>query len=97
MSSRVIHKYVLPIVPDRFTFWLPSDFRFLDLQVQQGAPVVWADVWPQATLIERRFQWVQTGQTAPEQAEYLGTVQLESLLQSLVLHLYGFLPWPAPE
>ena len=75
---------------DTFTLELPARARFLDVQVQQGTPVLWFLVDPDADKVMRRFVLCGTGKPVPE-AElltHLGTFQL--YLNQLVVHLFEY-------
>lgn len=65
---------------------MPEEAHLLTLQVQQGVPTLWAQVNPEAPVVRRIFQWVGTGQKAPADGTYVGTVQLQG--GQFVFHLY---------
>jgi len=67
------------------THEMPADSRILAVQIQHGAPVLWAEVDPSAPKVLRRFEWAATGGSVPR-GVYVGTVQLHD--GALVLHLY---------
>lgn len=86
---RRIFKYELPLPGSgQFDLAIPL-LNFLDVQVQKGKPVLWAEIVADSIAPPRTysFRWVATGQDMPdENLAYVGTVQLED--GYLVLHLF---------
>jgi len=73
-----IYKYPIP-VQERFTLDLPDDSHILTVQVQDGRPMAWAWVDPNAKVYPRHFAIIGTGQDIPEDvinASYVGTFQM---------------------
>lgn len=66
---------------------MPKKSRYLDLQVQNQQPTLWALVDPDSPQELKKFEWCGTGhQLCNKAARYLGTAQLED--GALVLHLF---------
>lgn len=86
MPDQRVWKYVIPIETDTFTLAMPAAARLLGVQVQHGAPCLWALVSPQATSERRQFRLVGTGSPVDGDLAYAGTFQLYS--GTLVLHLF---------
>jgi len=85
-----VWKYQLPIDCENFTVDMPRDATILSVQVQHSSPCLWADVWPESSVIGRQFCWVGTGKSVPSGAVvHRGTVILFD--DALVLHLYEYL------
>lgn len=92
-----VFKYPVPIT-DTFSIAIPQSGQILDVQVQQGTPVMWALVNPDAPKMERQFRLLGTGHPieAEEryQFEHIATFQLDE--GTLVFHLFEVVPtsWP---
>lgn len=85
--SRVIWKY--RVQPNYFDYMMPQHARFLDLQIQNGDPVMWFEVDPEAQLERRGFITVPTGfAEVPFGSIYLGTFQTTGPDGGLVFHTY---------
>lgn len=84
-----IWKFSIPQT-DTFRLDLPSGARFLDVQVQHGAPQAWFLLDPDAEKEARRFVLVGTGHPVPEQEKlkHLGTFQL--FTGELIVHLFEY-------
>lgn len=67
---------------------IPRDAQFLALQLQNGAPMMWFSVNPDAPKQERIFNIVGTGHEVPETAKYFGTIQIRE--GAIVLHVFEF-------
>ncbi|MEO9145089.1 MAG: hypothetical protein ABI237_05980 [Ginsengibacter sp.] len=72
-----IFKYKLEMVLFQ-TVEMPQGAEILCIQMQNESPCIWALVEPNATVTERTFQMVGTGQDIGDYGErkYLGTIQL---------------------
>ena len=80
-----VYKYQLQTDTVRATSIRASAyFRCMDIQVQDGQPVLWAEVDPEADQVEFEMYAVYTGQQPPTSADYRGTV----VLGSIVIHYY---------
>lgn len=71
------------------TVKIPGLVRFLDVQMKDGAPCVWAEVDPEATSVE---EWILcaigTGSPLPNSpGEYIGTVIADDGFH--VWHIFG--------
>lgn len=85
-----IHKFSAPLV-DELSIPMPRGTRVLSVQIQNGAPQVWAAVDQDVPLLPRRFSWRGTGHPlSGSEGRFIGTVQLGPL----VVHLFENL---APE
>jgi hypothetical protein len=73
-----IYKYPLT------TTMLPEAFVILDVQMQEGAFVFWAEVNPTAPLVPFAIAIIPTGERVPPNSRYLKTIQDGSL----VWHVY---------
>ena len=84
-----IWKFEVP-PQETFTANLPKRARFLDVQVQKGAPWMWFLLDPEAEKIERKFVVLGTGHPAPEAEKltHLGTFQIYG--GDLVLHVFEY-------
>jgi hypothetical protein len=87
--SRTIWKYPVAML-DRFSLDIPKDHMFLDVQVQRGAPALWALVDADAPKMRVDFALVGTGNPFPDPDEgefwHIGTFQLAG--GDLVFHLF---------
>lgn len=69
---------------------VPEGARFLDAQIQDGAPCVWALVDPKANRRRWHFHWIGTGDDVPDDIDYgdgdvyIATVQMGAF----VFHLF---------
>ena len=83
--SKVIWKYPVNmggavLMPDKATI--------LSCQLQNGMPVLWAEVDPaEPTVNSRVFKVVPTGGDVPDRGSYLSTFQVDGL----VFHVYEVL------
>ena len=82
-----IWKFSIPLV-DTFTLALPSQARFLDVQVQRGIPQMWFLLDPEEEKVPRDFVVVGTGGfvQSPDALTHLGTFQLYE--GDLFIHLF---------
>jgi hypothetical protein len=92
---RAVYKYAAPLI-DAFHVEMPVGAEVLCVQMQGGAPQIWAMVdpgpgWP----VEYRwFRWRGTGHPADGVGRYVGTVQVLSTAFErpssipLVFHLF---------
>lgn len=84
-----IHKYKISLM-DSQLINIPSPQRFLSFQSQNGDLCVWYEVREKAKDVNTDFETIEfiirgTGDSAPEDAQYLGTVQQ----LNFVWHLYA--------
>lgn len=56
---------------------MPEHARVLRVGAQQGVPVLWAEVVPEARQELRRFILVGTGFPVPPEGTYLGTFEID--------------------
>lgn len=81
-----IWKYPIPIT-DKFTLDMPKGAKIISLQVQLGAPCVWAIVDPDLMEKEREFVMLGTGMDLPDYpVEFIGTFQVDN--SRLVFHVF---------
>lgn len=89
MKPYRIYKYPVHL-DDRFEIEMPEAAQILDVQVQQGKPVMWALVYPEAPKVRRTFRLIGTGH--PIEIEewgrlaHLGTFQYAN--GTMVFHLF---------
>lgn len=86
-----IFKYTLPY--DReFTINMPFGARVLSVQTQNGAPMLWAMIDPEAEPEPRAFWQVGTGDPFDydKPGRYIGTYQLSS--GTFVFHIFEQTP-----
>lgn len=75
---KVIWKYA---VAPYFVLDLPEDAEVLTVQLQNGQPVMWVKLDPQAPCISRPFVSIATGSSFNDEgAYYIGTFQVEGLV-----------------
>lgn len=83
-----VWKYQVPQV-NQFTLEMPENARVLTLQLQYGAPVLFAAVNTESPLVKRRFGIIATGTSVEfKLPKYVGTFQLFG--GNTVLHLFEF-------
>lgn len=95
-----IYKYKLPLSGVPFAVSMSQGAKLLSAQMQNGFPVLWAEVTDDEPEL-RRFQWFGTGHEVefasglPETRikGYIATVQVST---ALVLHLYELQALPSP-
>lgn len=83
-----VYKYEVPLTDD-FAIDMPCGARILSVQVQNGEPVLWALVDPEARELRRHFRLAGTGHMidqAPADLLFIGTMQLRG--GALVFHLF---------
>ena len=81
-----VWKYKLGFtVTDDMTISMPAGAELLTVQVQYGAPALWARVDPEARLVKRRIHISGTGHVGAE-GRYIGTFQLDE--GRLVFHVF---------
>lgn len=86
----VIYKYSLDTCTTQ-TFMMPAGAKILALQVQQGAPRIWALCDEKAEKVPRTFEIYGTGSYVPEEpGEYIGTYQIAN--GHLVFHVFEVAP-----
>jgi hypothetical protein len=84
----VIYKYLLRAADD-VKIVMPSGAQVLSVQVQHGAPCLWALVDSGAPLVDRHFKVFGTGNSVPKYSSplpFVGTFQLEG--GALVFHVF---------
>lgn len=86
---RTIWKYEVQPT-DRFSHEIPRGFMFLDVQMQQGRPQLWALVDTEKPMERVDFALVGTGNSYPDADEgefwHVGSFQLHE--GALVFHLF---------
>ena len=85
-TSRVVHKYAVPIKLQAIEIELPAKTsKVVHLDLQEGLPHIWVehDKHP-VHRVKRHFAWSGTGHLLRPGWEHVGTV----LIDSLVWHLY---------
>lgn len=84
--SKTIWKFALALV-DVQEIQIPKRARVLCVQLQHGAPCLWAHVDPDNMTEVRRFRIVGTGHPAPEDVSgYIGTFQIHG--GALIFHVF---------
>lgn len=84
--TTAVWKYELKIVSEQ-KIEMPVMAKLLCVQVQNGAPQLWALVNPNAPMERRRILTLGTGHPADgKPGEYVGTYQVED--GSLVFHVF---------
>lgn len=91
MPERTIYKYPVPIL-DEFTIVMPECSAILSVQVQDGAPFIWALVDSESPLTHQKFALRGTGHDCRDlnYNKFIGTFQLPAL--GLVYHLFRRTP-----
>lgn len=76
VTNGSIWKWEIPIT-SHFSLPMPKGARVLSVQMQNGAPVVWAEVSQDAAREARSFHVVGTGTPLPMgvSLKYVGTIQ----------------------
>lgn len=95
MSAQAVWKFPVPWPPksDTFTISMPGRAMLLSVQMQGGAPMIWALVEPDAPVTERRFRIAGTGHPIEEEIRYcLGTFQTPTEWGVLVFHVFEVAP-----
>ena len=89
MTPPQIWKFPFP-VQDQFRLTMPAGARILEVQVQNGQPVLWAIVSPDNPKESRPFILLGTGHPwhtgTPDEYDHLGTFQLVG--GTLIFHLF---------
>ncbi len=82
-----IYKYPIPIT-DSFTIEMPLNAKILSFQMQNECPMLWAAVWENSSLEERKFRLCGTGHYIDMDLvkEFIGTVQ--QYRHNFVWHLF---------
>lgn len=83
--TKDIYKFKLETKETEQRYMWPHVSRILDLQLQDGVPVIWAEVYPKTVLRPYKIMRFLTGDTMYGTNVYLGTVQLPT---GDVLHYY---------
>jgi hypothetical protein len=93
MATHTIWKFPVALT-DEFTITMPRKARPLTVQVQDGAPYVWALVDPGWVRVQRRFRLAGTGHPIEDAGlwQYVGSFQLRD--GALVFHLFV---WPTDD
>jgi hypothetical protein len=84
---RAIYKFPLQI-EDLQHVNMPRDARLLTVGVQDGGPVLWAEVLDEGEYTGRRVAIVTTGRGLPADGTYVGTFTLEDGPRRFVGHVY---------
>lgn len=93
--TQTVWKFPVPWPPaqDTFTLTMPARAMLLSVQMQEGAPMIWALVEPDAPHVERHFRVAGTGHPITEDIAYvLGTFQVPNEWQTLVFHVFEIRP-----
>lgn len=78
-----ILKYELPLT-DEFTIPMPSSCKVLSVGVQNGIPVIWAQVNDWAETKPKKFRLIGTGhQISGELGRFIGTFQVDAFVGHL--------------
>jgi len=82
-----IYKYPVPIA-DNFIIEMPLQAQILSFQAQYDVLNLWAAVWPNSSLEERKFSIIGTGHDIDMDyvKKFIGTVQVMS--GKFVWHLF---------
>lgn len=81
---KVVWKYKLGLEKETQSIKMPRWSTILDVQLQDGEPVMWALVDPNASMIERLFIWVFTGEKSDDwNYDYIGTIQVGPMVYHL--------------
>lgn len=88
-AVKLVYKYPVPL-RDYFQLLLPRGAAILDVQMQQGAPQLWALVDTSQPLVERVFRLAGTGHPLTSddtsQLEHCGSFQMQQ--GALIFHLF---------
>jgi hypothetical protein len=87
--NRTIHKVALALsIGNSQLCVVPKNASFLDIQLQNGNPVLWVLVNADEEFVERHVQFFWTGRPAEEARieNYIGTIQSQGGL--MVWHLF---------
>ena len=78
------YKFEFPI-KDHFIINMPTGAKFLDLQVQDGTPCLWVQVYTGNKLVKREFYLYETGHPIIPVTfkTYVGTFQLDGFVWHL--------------
>lgn len=80
-----VWKYPLPPPCDAFEIEAPLNAEWLDVQLQNGKPVMWALVTPKNGIRRYQFIWRGTGHAIePDSYRHVGTFQMGAL----VFHIF---------
>lgn len=86
---KTIYKYQLEVIEKQIVE-LPLGAQILTVQVQNGEPCIWAEVYNENKLVKRVFEIFGTGHELREgmgvDRKYIGTFQIHD--GALVFHLY---------
>ena len=71
-----IYKYPVPIT-DSFILEMPLEAKLLSFQMQNDIPSLWAAVWENSSLEDRKFRVVGTGHDIDMDTvkQFIGTIQ----------------------
>lgn len=83
----IIHKYAIPL-SDYFTIEMPIESQILSFQAQNDILTLWAAVWPNSSLEERKFSIIGTDHNIDMDLvkKFIGTAQV--FQGKLVWHLF---------
>ncbi len=84
---KAIYKYPI-IINDRFTIDLPVGAKIIEVNIQSGAPFIWAIVSTEAEEVKTHFGIRGTGHEfdVTDQGEFIGTFHLHAF----VWHLFKY-------
>jgi len=83
---RTIHKFPIQISGGDFIIPLSGECQVLDVQVQQGVPMMWVELDPDAEKMPTTFAVFPTGGEIDDEWVHLATFQMHG--GELVWHLY---------
>lgn len=93
---KTIYKYPLVIEPFEYIIEidLPEDAKILTVQNQNKIPTIWVLLDTDKPKVKRSFKIIGTGHKIDKtiSLNYIGTIQNESILGSLVWHLFEIIP-----
>jgi hypothetical protein len=83
----IIYKYVVPIA-DNFIIQMPLGAEILTFQSQYDVPTLWAAVWKNSSIEDRKFSIIGTGHEIDMDMvkKFIGTIQM--MKGNLVWHLF---------
>lgn len=82
-----IWKY--PVLSPNGIVEMPAGAKVIHVHEQHGNPCLWAEVDPDADIVDRVVEVVPTNGTPDGENEYVGTVHLKDLYgDPIVFHIY---------
>lgn len=87
---KTIWKFPL-VIFDEQTVSIPEVYEWLDVQVQESRPVLWARVDPASRVTAVKICMLMTGKPAgaAEGMQYIGTCQIINIWDRYVVHVFG--------